>query len=159
LLYYPNQQYVDSDGGYLLFYADDEGGVVVGGARPIFNSGVLMQLSDHSYHAVSRVHNGVRYVVALLYWGYPILFNQGAEKEKIIKCLRLIIAAGFEEKCYGSVTAADHFYHTYRLLVGWDVPFSVCLAGLMRDMGWGDNVNCASSAKNQKEVGDLLDDG
>jgi hypothetical protein len=159
LLYYPNKEYVDSDGGHLLFYADDEGGVVVGGARPVFNSGVLMQLSDHSYHAVSQVHSGVRYVVAILYWGYPILFNQSAEKEKAIKCLRRIIAAGFEEKRYGSVTAADHFYHTYRLLAGWDVPFSVCLAALMHDMRWGDNVNGASSTINEREASELLDDG
>lgn len=132
LLYYPNKEYSDSDGGHLLFYSASDPRAIIDGVRPVFNSGVLMRLSDHSYHAVSRVTRGVRYTVALLYWGYPILFEDELKKEVVTKCLRKTIAAGFEYVRYDTTTLAFHLYHTYRLLVEWGVPFSVCLSGLMR---------------------------
>jgi len=131
LLYYPNREYIDSDGGHLFFYGSDAG-PIIGGVRPVFNSGVLMRLSDRSYHAVSRVTGGARYTVAVLYWGYPILFDDRSKRAVVAQCLRKIIASKCEEVKYGTTTIADHRYHTYRLLVEWGAPLDVCLAGLMR---------------------------
>lgn len=130
LLFYPNREYADSDGGHLFFYASDKG-PVIGGVRPVFNSGVLMRLSDFSYHAVSRVNDGVRYTVAFLYWGYPVLFDDYSDRELVSRCLRKLIADGFENVRHKSTTLAYHVYHTYRLLFEWGAPLQVCLAGLM----------------------------
>ena len=133
LLYYPNRRYTDSNGGHLFFLASDRGPVIAG-VRPIFNSGLLMRLSDHSYHAVSRVTRGVRYTVAVLYWGYPLLFREENDREVVSICLRKLIASGLEEVKFGSTTVAYHLYHTFRLLAEWGAPLEVCLAGLIRQV-------------------------
>jgi hypothetical protein len=158
LLYYPNRDYADSDGGHLLFYSDSNACAIIDGVRPTFNSGVLMRLSDHSYHAVSRVMNGVRYTVAFLYWGYPILFKEDTKKETVAKCLYKMIDAGFEDVRCSGTTLAYHLYHTYRLLAEWGAPFSVCIAGMMRSVPRGPAQSQKSLAISEAEVERLVDD-
>lgn len=157
-LYYPNREYVDSDGGHLLFYSASDVGAIIDCVRPVFNSAVLMCLSDHSYHAVSEVTAGVRYTVAFLYWGYPILFEDERKREVVAKCLRKIIAAGFEEVRYSGTTLAYHLYHTYRLLTEWDAPFALCLAGLMRSVPGCHGPEARPIEISRAEVEELLDE-
>src|SRR5260370_11922251 len=132
LLYYPNREYKDLDGGQLFFYSVNDPPSVLDGIRPVFNSGVLMSLSERSYHSVCEVKEGVRYTVAVLYWGYPILSHVPSETAAVARCLKDMIEAGLEGVRFGNTTLAYHFYHTYRLLTEWNTPISTRLAGLMQ---------------------------
>jgi hypothetical protein len=136
LLYYPNSNYKDVDGGHLLLYSARDQSTIVDGIRPIFNSGVLMPLSEHSYHSVCKIREGVRYTVAVLYWGYPLLTDIPSEKVIVARCLKSMTEAGLEDVLFGTTTRAYHLYHTYRLLTEWNAPLSVRLAGLTQG-SWG----------------------
>jgi len=134
LIYYVDDEYSDDKGGYLLLFSGGDGAEITDAVRPLFNSAVLMHLSDSSYHAVSRIQRGVRYSLVVSYWGYPLLFEAPREAGRVRRCIKRIIELGLEEVGHSGTTFAYHLFHTFRLLHGWKQDIDVCLAGLMHSL-------------------------
>ncbi|YCI07045.1 2OG-Fe(II) oxygenase (plasmid) [Ensifer sp. D2-11] len=130
-IYYPNHYYSDGQGGHLLLFSSSEETAVEAVIRPVFNSAALMRLSDNSYHAVSRVSEGVRYAIVVSYWAYPVLFRGSDQKNVIKACLSALLRAGTEKVPYSGTNLSSHLYYTFEMLFRWGAPLSICLAGLM----------------------------
>lgn len=73
LVCYVDRDFQDEKGGHLILFGSKNVSDVLDAVRPVFNSAILMQLSDNSFHAVSRVRWGTRYSIVASYWGYSIL--------------------------------------------------------------------------------------
>lgn len=134
LVYYVDRDFQDEKGGHLILFGSRDVSDVLDAVRPIFNSAILMQLSDTSFHAVSRVRRGTRYSIVASYWGYPILFTAPAEQDRVRNLLRCIVDAGFEDMPHSGTTFACHLYQTFRILYGWKQDIDVCLAGLAHSL-------------------------
>lgn len=156
LIYYVDNNYSDDKGGHLLLFGSNNATDIIDAVRPLFNSAVVMQLSDKSYHAVSRVRSGVRYSLVVSYWGYPLLFTAPGESERVRRCLRRIIELGLEDVGHSGSTFADHLFHTFRLLHGWGLDIDVCLAGLMHSLLGRKPTKVASSRLERSELQDLV---
>lgn len=133
-IFYLDREFVDSKGGHLFLFGSKNEKDVIGAIRPNFNSGLIMELSDRSLHAVSEVKSGTRYCVVVSYWGYPIMHSTPDMRFKVRRCLKALIASGLEEKGHSGTTFLYHLYHTYRLLAEWGASDDVCLAGLMHSV-------------------------
>lgn len=134
LVYYVDRDFQDDKGGHLVMFGSKDAADVLDAVRPVFNSAVLMHLSDRSFHAVSRVKREVRYSIVASYWGYPILFQMPHEQSRVRKLLKCIIDAGLEELPHSGTTFAYHLYNTFRILHGWQQDIDICLAGLAHSL-------------------------
>jgi hypothetical protein len=134
LVYYVDRDYQDDKGGHLVVFGSRDAADVLDVVRPIFNSAVLMHLSDRSFHAVGRVKRGVRYSIVASYWGYPILFQARDDQSRVRNLLNRIIDEGLEEVPHSGTTFAYHLYNTFRILHGWRQDIDICLAGLAHSL-------------------------
>ena len=134
LLFYVDPSFEDSVGGHLLLFKNRVPGEIEAAFRPHFNSAVLMQLSEASFHAIGRIRTGVRYSVVVSYWAYPVLEKDPLFRERIKKCLHMIIGARLEAARHSGTSFAWHLYNTYALLSHWGAPPEVRLAGLMHSV-------------------------
>lgn len=130
LVYYLDRDFSDNKGGHLIIFGSRNISDVLDALRPIFNSAILMQLSDSSFHAINKVKRGKRYSIVVSYWGYPILFQSFADQIKVRNLLKYIIDSGLEEISHSKTTFAYHLYHTFKILYGWGQDIDICLAGL-----------------------------
>jgi Rps23 Pro-64 3,4-dihydroxylase Tpa1-like proline 4-hydroxylase len=58
-----NDNWADANGGYLMLFNSKEPSDVSKVIRPLRNTGIGFEISDHSYHAVSAVHGFTRYTL------------------------------------------------------------------------------------------------
>jgi Rps23 Pro-64 3,4-dihydroxylase Tpa1-like proline 4-hydroxylase len=58
-----NDNWADDNGGYLMLFNSKAPSDVAKIIRPLHNTGIGFEISDHSYHAVSAVHNFTRYTL------------------------------------------------------------------------------------------------
>jgi Rps23 Pro-64 3,4-dihydroxylase Tpa1-like proline 4-hydroxylase len=58
-----NDDWTDEHGGYLMLFHSKDASDVAGIIRPIHNTAVGFEISDHSFHAVSTVHDFTRYTL------------------------------------------------------------------------------------------------
>jgi len=156
LVYYFDPAFHDEKGGRLLLFGSDNEADVIATVPPDFNSAILIELSDRSFHAVSPVRQGERYCMIVSYWGYPVpFFSQPAERDRAARCIRRVIEAGLEEIDYDGTTLAYHLYNTFRLLVTWNARMEVCLAGLMHSAFRGNPAH-AQVGISRDEMRDLV---
>jgi hypothetical protein len=134
LIYYFDKSFEDSKGGHLLLFGSETENDVIDAVRPIFNSAVLLELSDASFHAVNKIKQGERLCMVISYWGYPILFSDNLNAGRVRSCLNKIIALGLEGVEHSKTTFSYHLYHTFRILFFWKQDIDVCLAGLTHSL-------------------------
>ncbi|RFZ94135.1 2OG-Fe(II) oxygenase [Mucilaginibacter conchicola] len=58
-----NDHWTDENGGYLMLFHTKNPSDVAKVVRPLHNTGIGFEISDHSYHAVSTVHDFTRYTL------------------------------------------------------------------------------------------------
>ena len=58
-----NDNWSEANGGYLMLFNSKEPSDVAKIIRPLHNTGIGFEISDHSYHAVSAVHDFTRYTL------------------------------------------------------------------------------------------------
>ena len=127
LIYYPNIFYSDDMRGHLLLHDDEDR--VLAGIRPLFNSCVAMELSDHSLHSVSRLCCGVRFTVSILYWGYPLLFEAHEERLQIRGIVNFLISSGLEVN--DSISPMHRTHQVFSNLFHLGARYELCVAGFI----------------------------
>ncbi len=154
-IYYVDDEFEDNKGGHLFIFNSRNESDVLEAVRPLFNSGVLIQLSDGSFHAVGRVRQGVRYSIVVSYWGYPILFTAQSDVSRIRNCLRTLISRGLEEVVIA--TPPLHIITTTLFASFLSGRRSyICLAGLMHSIMGRVHSGVRPSLMNPDEVRELV---
>jgi Rps23 Pro-64 3,4-dihydroxylase Tpa1-like proline 4-hydroxylase len=68
LLIQLNREWVDGDGGFLLFFNSQDPADVHKILRPVHNSAVVFAISPDSHHAVTTIHGGERYTLVYSFY-------------------------------------------------------------------------------------------
>ncbi|MBS0160843.1 MAG: 2OG-Fe(II) oxygenase [Nitrospira sp.] len=156
LVFYVDRNFEDSQGGHLILFGSRNNSDVLDAVRPVFNSAVLMQLSDTSFHGVNRIKQGTRYSIVVSYWGYPMLFNSPTDQTRVRALLSRMVDSGLEEVPHSGTTFAYHLYNTFRILHGWKQEVDVCLAGLAHSLLGRRHSGVASASISAEELRRIL---
>lgn len=131
LIFYVDDSFSDENGGHLVLLGSRSPEDILDVARPLFNSVVAMTLSDHSFHAVTKIRRGVRFCVVISYWGYAPLHTCSLWGPRVQTTLRRLIDVGAEFLPHSGTSFADHLFGTYQYLSRWEVQPEICIAGLL----------------------------
>jgi hypothetical protein len=148
-----NSQFDDAHGGHLVLldmHAPDESAIIV---RPLHNSAVAMEFSDHSWHCVDEIRAGKRYSLVYSFWrehpearagdgvaveseaGESVAGeSQGLSEDEFSELVALLREHGANTVPHSNLYLIDHLQGTYRILKGWGCDRDVCKAGLFHSV-------------------------
>lgn len=134
LVYYVDREFRDEHGGHLLLFASRDADALLDAVRPNFNSAVLMELSESSFHAVAPIRAGVRHSLVASYWGYPLSPFPASVHGRVSAVIRTLIEKGYEDLGHSGTTFLYHLYNTGEILARLGQEGDVCLAGLCHSL-------------------------
>lgn len=154
LIYYPNDYYSDDMRGHLLLHDDEDR--VLAGVRPIFNSCVAMELSDHSLHSVTTLSCGDRFTVSVLYWGYPLMFESRAEILQIKDIVNFLVSSGLESN--DGISPMNRTHQVFSNLFKLRARYELCIAGFIASVALIFDKNLLKNANFIKRIWRTLDE-
>lgn len=156
LVYYVDRDFRDEHGGHLLLFASRDADTLVDAVRPNFNSAVLMELSESSFHAVAPIRAGVRHSLVASYWGYPLSpFPPGAHG-RVSAVIRSLVEKGYEDLSHSGTTFLYHLYNTGEILARLGQEEDVCLAGLCHSLMGRERVELGATPLGVDELESLV---
>jgi len=140
-----NAGFEDEYGGHLVLldvHDPADSAVIV---RPVHNSAVGMEFSDHSWHCVDEIRSGKRYSLVYSFW------IEGSESDtaetadardksgavtdqKLQEMIVLLCELGADAIPHSSGSLLDHLIGTYDVLNQWHCDSDVCKAGLFHSV-------------------------
>ena len=143
-----NSGFEDEHGGHLVLLDlhDPEASAVI--VRPVHNSAVAMEFSDHSWHCVDEIMSGKRYSLVYSFWLENSVSDKfdsktdverddklwGVTEEELREMMALLREAGAGTVPHSSRFLMDHLSGTYHLLKKWQCDSDVCKAGLFHSV-------------------------
>jgi hypothetical protein len=144
-----NPGFEDEQGGHLILldlHDPEESAVIV---RPLHNSAVAMEFSDHSWHCVDEIRMGKRYSLVYSFWtedsassvDEPAASDAAGTyktyvmfEEEFRELVALLRDLGAGTIPHSNRYLIDHLQGTCRLLQKWQCDGDVCKAGLFHSV-------------------------
>jgi hypothetical protein len=142
-----NAGFEDEYGGHLVLLdrLDPEDSAVI--VRPLNNSAVAMEFSDHSWHCVDEIRSGKRYSLVYSFWLEGSESNTAQTEtadarhksgavtdQKLQEMIVLLRELGADAIPHSSRSLLDHLSGTYDVLNQWHCDSDVCKAGLFHSI-------------------------
>lgn len=142
-----NSGFDDEHGGHLVLldlHDPTDSAVIV---RPIHNSAVAMEFSDHSWHCVDEIRSGKRYSLVYSFWSEDSAADiaeanthdnrdtpSATTDQDLQKMIALLREIGADAVPHSSRSLLSHLSGTYDILKQWHCDSDVCKAGLFHSV-------------------------